>query len=106
ALISLAQVRMRTVSAQASRALLDTAARRIAQVKRGPTRPTPLQEHRTCVAALIHVRLATRGAADSARAGAALAKRSAQPSLEAACLFMFDQDLARQGYFDSASFVL
>lgn len=106
ALIALAQVRSRTVSVQAARALLDTAARRIAQVKRGPTRLAPLEEERACNAAAIHVRLATRGATDTARAGAALARRSGEHSLEAACLFVFAQDLERQGYFDSAAFVL
>jgi CHAT domain-containing protein/tetratricopeptide (TPR) repeat protein len=106
ALIALAQVRMRTVSVQSARALLDTAAKRISQAKRASTPPEPLEEQRRCVAASVHVRLATRGATDTALAGAALAKRTGQRSLQAACLFVFAQEMERQGYFDSAAFIL
>src|SRR6185503_13387721 len=90
--------------------LLDSASRAIAVVHRAPAaspmRAAPLDEQRACIAASVHVRLATPGATDTARAGAALAKRNGQRGLEASCLFIFAQELERKGYFDSATVIL
>lgn len=106
ALIQLAQIRMRTVGAGAARALLDTAALRVAAVRRlpagAPARSLPLAEERACIAAFIHIRLATPHALDSAMAGAALARRTGEHRFEGGCLFAAAQELERRGDFDHA----
>jgi len=106
ALMALSQLRMRTVDATAARALLDSAVRRLTNVKPALLRIAPLEAQRTCSAASVHVRLATPGAGDTARAGAAQAKRAGEPGLEGQCLFIVAQEYERQGKFDSATFVL
>ena len=106
ALIQLAQIRVRTVGAGVARALLDTAAWRIASVKKlpadAPARRVPLEAERACVAALVHVRLATPGALDTALVGAALARRAGERGLEGGCLFAVAQEQERKGDFDVA----